>query len=127
MTYVILKTEIYKGFKVMIRINDLKEREKYILKYRINDMFTKDMNPFIELFFFKNEHICREDEELNYLFLVKGKAKVYTTLSNGKSLLLCFYDDFKLLGDVEIINLENASSNVQVIEDTYCLAISLKM
>ncbi len=29
----------------MIRINDLKEKEKYILKYRINDMFTKDMNP----------------------------------------------------------------------------------
>ncbi len=61
-----------------------------------------------------------------FFFLVKGKAKVYTTLSNGKSLLLCFYNDFKLLGDVEIINLENASSNVQVIEDTYCLAISLK-
>ena len=129
MTYVILKTRIYEEFKnkAMIRINDLKEKDKYILKYRINDIFTKDMNPFIELFFFKkNEHICREDEKLNFLFfLVKGKAKVYTTLSNGKSLLLCFYDDFKLLGDVEIINLENASSNVQVIEDTYCLAISL--
>lgn len=39
----------------MIRINDLKEKEKYILKYRINDMFTKDMNPFIELFFFKKK------------------------------------------------------------------------
>lgn len=60
MTYVILKTEIYKGFKVMIRINDLKEREKYILKYRINDMFTKDMNPFIELFFFKKMSIFVE-------------------------------------------------------------------
>ncbi len=60
MTYVILKTEIYKEFKVMIRINDLKEREKYILKYRINDMFTKDMNPFIELFFFKKMSIFVE-------------------------------------------------------------------
>lgn len=130
MTYVILKTRICEEFKnkAMIRIDDLKEKDKYISKYKINDIFTKDMDPLIELFFFKkNEHICREDEEINYLFfLVKGKAKVYTTLSNGKSLLLCFYDEFKLLGDVEIINLENASSNVQVIEDTYCLAISLK-
>lgn len=112
----------------MIRINNLEEKHKYISKYRINDIFTKDMDPFIELFFFKkNEHICREGERLNYLFfLVKGKAKVYTTLGNGKSLLLYFYNDFKLLGDVEIINLESASSNVQAIEDTHCLAISLK-
>ncbi len=51
---------IYKEFKIMIRINDLKEKEKYILKYRINDMFTKDMNPFIELFFFKKMSIFVE-------------------------------------------------------------------
>lgn len=131
MTYVILNIRIYcEEFKSkdMIRINDLKVKDKYISKHGINNIFTEDMSPFIELFFFKkDEHICREDEKLDYLFfLVKGKAKVYTTLSNGKSLLLCFYNDFKLLGDVEIINLENASSNVQVIEDTYCLAISLK-
>lgn len=49
MTYVILKTRIYEEFKnkAMIRINDLKEKDKYISKYRINDIFTKDMNPFI--------------------------------------------------------------------------------
>ena len=77
------------------------------------------------LLFKKNEFICRENEKLNYLFFfVDGKAKTYSTLSNGKSLLLCFYQGFMLLGDLEILNSEPAATNVQVIEDTYCIGIS---
>lgn len=112
----------------MIKVNDLSLMDKYIFKYRIDEIFTSDMRSFMELLLFKkNEHICRESEDINYLFFfVKGKAKVYTTLSNGKSLLLCFYQDFKILGDLEIINPQNASSSVQVIEDTYCIGISLQ-
>lgn len=112
----------------MIKVNDLSLMDKYIFKYRIDEIFTSDMRPFMELLLFKkNEHICRESEDINYLFFfVKGKAKVYTTLSNGKSLLLCFYQDFKILGDLEIINPQNASSSVQVIEDAYCIGISLE-
>lgn len=112
----------------MKKINNLKEMDKYILKYEISNIFTDDMKPYMELFFFrKSEHIFRESEEIKYLFFfVKGKAKVYITLSNGKSLLLCFYQGFKVLGDLEIINLQNASTNVQVIEDTICIGISLE-
>jgi hypothetical protein len=33
----------------------------------------------------KNEFICRENEEIDYLyFFVEGKAKAFNTLSNGK-------------------------------------------
>jgi CRP-like cAMP-binding protein len=112
----------------MIKVNDLILMDNYIFKYGIDEIFTNDMKPLMELFLFKkNEHICRESEAIDYLlFFVKGKAKVYTTLSNGKSLLLCFYQDFKILGDLEIINPQNASSSVQVIEDTYCIGISLQ-
>lgn len=110
----------------MIKVNDLKIIDEYINKYDITKIFTEDMKPFLELFFWKrNEHICRENEELKYLlFFVKGKAKVYTTLSNGKSLLLCFYEGFRVIGDLEIINSQRATANVQVIEDTYCIGIS---
>lgn len=80
----------------------------------------------MELFFFnKNEYICKADEKLNHMFFfVKGKAKVYASLSNGKSLLLCFYKPFKIIGDVEFMHTETANSNVQVIEDSYCIGIS---
>jgi CRP-like cAMP-binding protein len=83
------------------------------------------MKPHLEIFkYSRNEHICKADEPLEYLFFfVEGKAKVYSPLSNGKSLLLCFYEPFKVIGDVEFIKLERANSNVQVIEETYCVAI----
>lgn len=112
----------------MIKINDFKEMDNYIIKYGIDEIFTSSMKSIMKLFLFKkNEYICREGEEINYLFFfVEGKAKVYTTLSNGKSLLLSFFKEFKILGDLEIINAKLASSNVQVIEDTYCIGISLE-
>jgi CRP/FNR family transcriptional regulator, putaive post-exponential-phase nitrogen-starvation regulator len=112
----------------MIKINDMTLMNKYILKHDIDEIFTENMMPSMELLLFKkNEYICRDGEPLDYfLFFVEGKAKVLITLSNGKSLLLCFYQDFQVLGDLEITNLQTASSNVQAIEDTYCIGISLE-
>lgn len=111
----------------MKKINDLAMLDNYIAKHHIAEFFSQDITPYMELFLFKrNEYICREDESIYYLFfLVDGKAKVFTTLSNGKSLLLCFYGPLQLLGDVEMIKVQNATSNVQIIEDTYCIGIPL--
>jgi CRP/FNR family putative post-exponential-phase nitrogen-starvation transcriptional regulator len=111
----------------MERIFNSKILNKYIEKYCINEFFNKDMSPFMELLLYKrNDHICIENEEINYLFFfVEGKAKIYTTLSNGKSLLLCFYYPLKILGDVEFLNDKTATTNVQVLMDTYCIGIPM--
>lgn len=126
MTYVILYHKdkcIFGGIMLKIKNNEI--IDGYILKYKINDIVTENMRPFMELMFFsKGEHIYKENERLDYLyFFVDGKAKVYLTLSNGKSLLLCFYHEFMLLGDMEIATSELISTNVQVVEDTYCIGI----
>lgn len=112
----------------MKRIHDSKLASQYIEKHNINELFSKDISPYMELFLFnKGDHICKEGENLSYLFfLVEGKAKVYSSLSNGKTLLLCFYNSGKIIGDVEFMKLEPANSNIQVIEDSYCIAISLQ-
>jgi cAMP-binding proteins - catabolite gene activator and regulatory subunit of cAMP-dependent protein kinases len=112
----------------MKKICDFETVSKYVEKYNINEIFSKDIKPYVELFLYKKgEHICREGEYTNYLFfLVKGKAKVYSSLSNGKTLLLCFYNSGKIIGDVEFMKLEPANSNIQVIEDSYCIAISMQ-
>ncbi|QAT41233.1 transcriptional regulator YeiL [Clostridium sp. JN-9] len=112
----------------MEKIDNVKMKDKYIEEYKINSFFSHDVKPFAELILFKkNEYICRENEKLSYLyFFISGKAKVYATLSNGKSLLLCFYNSFKMLGDVEFPNGENAYNNVQAIEDTYCIGIPVE-
>jgi CRP-like cAMP-binding protein len=112
----------------MRRVIDHEKRDSYISRYHIDDIFELEMKQYMELFLFnKNEYICKTDEKLEYLFFfVEGKAKVYSTLSNGKSLLLCFYKPFKVLGEVEFMHYETANSNVQIIEDTYCIGISFE-
>ena len=113
----------------MERILEEKRLEFYILKYRIDEIFALDMKPYMKLFKYnKNEFICKADEKLEYLlFFVEGKAKVYSSLSNGRSLLLCFYKPFMVIGDVEFKESDTANSNVQVIEETYCLAIDMEL
>ncbi len=112
----------------MIKINDFKQINQYIVKHNIDKIFSEDIRPFVELLLFvKNEYICKEEEPVHYLlFFVEGKAKVYTTQSNGRTLLICFYEDFRILGDVELMNFQTASASVQVIEDAYCIGISLE-
>jgi CRP-like cAMP-binding protein len=112
----------------MRRLIDHEKLDYYISRYHIDDIFELEMKQYMELFLFnKNEYICKTDEKLEYLFFfVEGKAKVYSTLSNGKSLLLCFYKPFKVLGEVEFMHYETANSNVQIIEETYCIGISFE-
>ena len=112
----------------MKKIHNAKMLEMYIKKYHIDEMFSIDMKPHMELFLFdKNDYICKVDEPLEYLFFfVEGKAKVYNSLSNGKSLLLRFYNPFQAIGDVEFLHLETANSNIQVVYESYCIGISFK-
>jgi CRP/FNR family transcriptional regulator, putaive post-exponential-phase nitrogen-starvation regulator len=112
----------------MIKSNDQKLLDNYLLKYNISSYFSTDMTPYMELLLFKrSEYICKIDECIDALyFFVEGKAKVYTTLSNGKSLLLCFYKPMMVIGDAEILESNTASTNLQVIEDTYCISINFK-
>lgn len=128
MTYVIFKEkgEFYdeRGER-MIRNNDYEKIRKYIYRYGIEDIFKDEMYQWMELRFYKkNEYILRQGEPAHALhFFVEGKAKVFTTLSNGKSLLLCFYEGFRAVGDLELMNGEPAASNVQAIEDNWLIAI----
>ena len=112
----------------MIRINDRQKIKSYTKTYSMDELFSGNMENYMELFFFKkNEYLVKHSDKIRYLFfLVDGKAKVFTTLSNGKSLLLCFYQQFMVLGDVEILDSSEAGNNVQAIEDTYCIGIAIE-
>jgi CRP-like cAMP-binding protein len=110
----------------MQKVNSPERINGYMKEFGMDNIFTNDMRPYMELLFYKkNEYMVKDNETMQYLiFLVKGKAKVFTTLSNGKSLLLCFYQGFKVLGDLELVGSQTAVTNIQVIEDTYCIGIA---
>ncbi len=117
---------IYEEVVDMIKLENPDLINKYVVKYDIDNIFANDMRPYMELLYYrKNDFICREGDVIDYLFfIVDGKSKVFTTVSNGKSLLLCFYHALRIIGDVEILGSKTATSNVQVIEDTYCIGMT---
>ena len=112
----------------MIFIQDEDKLKYYISKFSINDLFSTDMREYMSLYMWTNgEHICREGEKLEYLFfIVRGKAKVYKNFENGKSLLLCFYNPIKMVGDVELTRTNIADCSVQAISDIYAVGMKIK-
>ncbi|WP_294152755.1 helix-turn-helix domain-containing protein [uncultured Clostridium sp.] len=113
----------------MIKIYDKALLNEFIEKFQINGLFSEDMTQDMELVLWnKSEYICQESESLNYLyFIVQGKAKVCKNMANGKSLLICFYRPFRMVGDVEFTRTNSADCTVQAIEDTYGIGISFNV
>lgn len=109
----------------MKKIENVKFLESFIIQYKINELFTKDMTEYMSLYMWnKNEYICKEGGELNNIFfLVRGKAKVSKNLANGKSLLISFYKPFRIIGDIEFARDNIADCSVQAIKDTYAIGI----
>lgn len=102
-------------------------RDRYISKYEIDRIFSFDIRDEMKLLLFKkNEFLCKEGEPLEYLlFLTDGKAKSFISLENGRNLLICFYEDFEVMGDVELLSSQNASGSMQAVEDSYCIGIPM--
>lgn len=111
----------------MIKLNNKTKLRYYTNKFEINKIFMQDIEKHMELHYFKKgSHICIKGETLDYFyFFVKGRAKVYISTPNGKSLLIRFYSPLQVIGDVEITCNKNADCNIQAIEDCLCIGIPL--
>lgn len=73
------------------------------------------------------EYLYREGEPARYLFIIlDGSCKVFKILENGKTVLLCRYEEVQVLGEFELFSGQTAKTNVQALKDTYCLAVSIR-
>ncbi|EKY23290.1 cyclic nucleotide-binding domain-containing protein [Clostridium celatum] len=111
----------------MKKLNNQALLNSYITKYQLNKYLNKNLLESLEIYTFdKNEYICTLNEELNYMyFLVFGKAKVTTLLSNGKSLLICFNNPLSTIGDLELLDNPIADCNVITLEKSICLGLPI--
>lgn len=112
----------------MFRIDDNKKLNYYVNKYKINEIFSNNMLPHMDIHHFKkNEYICLSGEDVRYLyFFVEGKSKVYITTPNGKSLLIRFYSPVQIVGEIEILNKSTIECNIQAIKECTCIVIPRK-
>lgn len=74
----------------------------------------------------KGETICREGENLPFLlYILTGRAKVYVSVSSGRSLLLSFYEGEGTLGDVELLTGGACTTTVEAVERLIGLAVPI--
>ncbi|HEX3021200.1 MAG TPA: cyclic nucleotide-binding domain-containing protein, partial [Lachnospiraceae bacterium] len=77
--------------------------------------------------FQQGEYLCRVGDDREYFsILVDGRAKVFTTVASGKTLLYSFYQDFGYIGDVELMMNKPFVAYIECLTQTYCIRISLK-
>ena len=109
----------------MKKIEDPFIIEKYYNELNMQEIFINDVTKHMKLLKFdKYEYLSREEEDLEYLlFFIQGKAKVFKTLPNGRNLLLAFYNSIRVIGDIEIVKNQSATSTIQALSTCYCLAM----
>lgn len=111
----------------MKRINDKSLLESYIREFGLDSFFQKDMRPYMSLMNFdRGECICNTGDVLEYFYFnVKGKLKVYTLMENGKSLLLRFNKPLSILGDVEFMSGYKIKCNVDSLNESHLIGITV--
>ncbi len=110
-------------------IHDVHTIRQYVNKYHITRWFnTLSMDDVKILRYDQGEYMARSGEPLDYFkFFVKGRAKVYTVMHNGKSYLLSFYEPVQVIGDVELMNDPAMGCNCHVEALTPCECIAIPM
>ncbi|MGA3601765.1 transcriptional regulator YeiL [Lysinibacillus agricola] len=102
------------------------ERSYYLEKYPIDDFFSFDIDPFLEVCKFeKGEWIFKEGSFPDTLYyMIEGKAKLYMTHKNGKVSLIEYLEAPLFMGEIELLNEARYTKGIQTVTETICLSIS---
>ncbi|HBF73905.1 MAG TPA: transcriptional regulator YeiL [Lactobacillus sp.] len=109
----------------MQKIDDDDLKQQFMSECNYEFLFGSDMAQHAELLHFKaQEYIVENLIQPKCLFyLVKGKAKLYDSLANGKDTLIDFFTPPCFIGEMELLDAQSEPFSVQVIDDCYCLAL----
>lgn len=106
----------------------MKTCEEYIREYHLEYLMPKELSGCLELkYYARGEYLMHSNQLLNeLLFIVEGRAKTLYTTHNGETTLHSFLTPFAIVGDVELLGGQRVINDVIAVEDTTCIAISLR-
>ena len=116
-----------KGGKFMHEVKNKSSINDEIQKSGFMNLFSFPVDTFVKLItFLPNEYIIKENTLPSHLFfLTSGRAKLYTTLANGKIALIDFFRAPCFVGEMELIGHTQDICSVQAIEPCLCLALPI--
>ena len=111
----------------MQEIKNKGEINTEIQKSGFMNFFSFPADSFVKLITFSpHEYIIEESLMPSYLFfLTSGRAKLYTTLPNGKIALIDFFRAPCFIGEMELIGHTQDICSVQAIDPCLCLALPI--
>ncbi len=100
---------------------------QYEAKLQEYDLVALDPSRALLIRFERGEWLMLAEQELKYLYiLLSGKAKVCTSETGGRNLLLCYYISDGILGDVELMmGRREAISSVQALTQVVCIGLPM--
>lgn len=110
----------------MIVVKNEKIKLELTKQWNMKNIISHDILKKSELCFYKkDEYLFKEGDDIEFLyFFLKGKIRILRTVENGKQALIRFYNEFTVLGEIEVIFNHTAYSSIQVLEESYVLKIS---
>jgi CRP-like cAMP-binding protein len=99
--------------------------DAYVKRHALDRLLSPELLAALTLRRYPaGEHLIRSGQAVDGLFfVVEGRAKVYSQMENGSTLLVRFYAPFDILGDVELFSFDSYVLNVVAIEETACLCL----
>lgn len=118
----------------MVLSQNAAQRQAFLLRHSFSQFLPPPAIQALRLYrFSEGEYLCREGDPTQLLlFLVEGHCKVTRSLQNGKESLICFYQDFAILGELELVCTPSPTAEppvlvntVQAIGPVQCLALPI--
>lgn len=99
--------------------------QDYAGRFGLDRLLSRDLLDALRMLRFEpGRFLIREGDPADSLmFLVDGRVKVFHQMENGKSLLICFYSPFAMLGDAELFACDRYLNDVQALADAVCLRL----
>ena len=113
----------------MVPSQNASRRQVYLRRHDFSQFLSPQAIQALQLYHFSDgDYLCQEGFPAHFLhFMVDGRCRVARSLGNGKESLICFYHDFALSGEVELIGGYSHSINtVQTTGSCWCLSLPME-
>ncbi|AZN41323.1 Crp/Fnr family transcriptional regulator [Paenibacillus albus] len=109
----------------MMELENAERIRQYLDHYELGAVFPDSLRQHLVLFKFNPEEaLCRQGETQEWIFvLVRGKVKVYTTSSEGNTLLVNFNSPLDVIGEIECISGLETLNTVTAVTEVEAIGI----
>ena len=104
-----------------------KRSEHYLNNKSFSDLFPKQVLSYAYVCECEaGENLVRQGQQIYDLYyLVEGRCSIHTFLSNGKKMTLSNVNAPALIGEIELLDLRNATFSVRTLEDSVLIVCPL--